>query len=316
MGELTEHDPDTAAPCRICGGSTRAPFTRTPAPYEVTTCLTCGLGETTPLPPAEELRALYVGDYAADHGRKFGPFIEFGRRAFIRTLAKRISRRAGPGGRVLDIGCGDGKLLRALAELGYECTGTEVNPRVHEGLPDGIEVNVAAGGLAETEFATGSFRIVVLRHVLEHLPEPLDTLREVRRIIAPEGSLVIAVPNLASWQARLMREHWFHLDLPRHLFHFTPSALERALVHTGFRVERTSHFSLEQNPYGWLQSGLTAGGGRWQTLYDQLRSAQARRPEALVLAMAVAAMPLCVGLGTVESLVGAGGTIETWARPS
>ena len=303
-------------PCQICGATERVPFTRNAARFGVVTCRGCGLGETRPSPPPDELRSLYVGDYAAEHARKFGPFIEGGRRAFVRALAKRIARRAGPGGRVLDVGCGDGKLLRALATLGYECSGTEVNPRVREGLPADIEVHVAASGLAEAGFAERSFRIVILRHVLEHVAEPIETLREVRRIIAPDGMLIIAVPNLASWQARLTREHWFHLDLPRHLFHFDPTTLERALVKTGFRMDRLSHFSLEQNPYGWLQSGLTAGGGRWKTLYDQLRSAQARKPEALVLAMAVAATPFCVALGTLESIAGVGGTIEAWARPS
>lgn len=318
MGEgrrLHNLDPEAKIPCQICGSPDRVPFTRRAARFEVTTCRGCGLGETTPPPPAEELRSLYVGDYAAEHARKFGRFVERGRRAFVRAQARRIARRAGRGGHVLDVGCGDGKLLAALAALGYDCSGTEINPRVHEGLPASIAVRLVAGGLAEAGFASRSFRIVVLRHVLEHLPDPLETLREVRRIIAPGGTLIVAVPNLASWQARLTREHWFHLDLPRHLFHFTPSSLGRALARTGFRVERTSHFSLEQNPYGWLQSGLTAAGGRWGTLYDQLRSAQDHKPEALVLALALATMPLCMALGTVESLMGAGGTIETWARP-
>jgi len=285
-------------------------------PYGVTTCRGCGLGETTPRPLAADLRSLYVGDYAAEHARKFGGIIERGRRTFVAALARRIARRTAARGRVLDIGCGDGKLLTALAALGFECAGTEINPRVREGLPTGIDVRVVTGGVAHAGLPAQAFDVVVLRHVLEHLPNPIETLHEVRRIIKPAGTLVIAVPNLASWQARLTRDHWFNLDLPRHLFHFTPAALGRALTESGFRLERLSHFSFEQNPYGWLQSGLTAAGGRWSTLYDQLRLAQARRPEALVLAAAVAVMPACVALGTLESLARAGGTIEAWARPT
>jgi SAM-dependent methyltransferase len=261
------------------------------------------------------LHSLYVGDYASERARKFGGFIERGRRAFVGALARRIARRTGARGRVLDIGCGDGKLLAALAARGFECTGTELNPRVREGLPAGIDVRVVTGGVTQAGLPAQAFDVVVLRHVLEHLPDPFETLHEVRRIIKPEGTLIIAVPNLASWQARRTREHWFHLDLPRHLYHFSPNTLGRALEHSGFRLERMSHFSFEQNPYGWLQSGLTAAGGRWSTLYDQLRLAQARRPEALVLAAAVAMMPVCVALGTLESLARAGGTIEAWARP-
>jgi len=216
------------------------------------------------------------------------------------------------------VGCGDGKLLVALAEQGFACTGVELNERVGERLPPGGAIRVSVGPLEQAAFPAAHFRIVVLRHVLEHLRDPLGTLAEIRRVLAADGRLVIAVPNLASWQARFARQHWFHLDLPRHLFHFTPATLARALAQSGFRVTRVSHFSYEQNPYGWLQSAFNKAGGRWSALYYQIRapgSAHAQPPRPLVIAAATALMPACVALATVESLAGAGGAIEVEAEP-
>lgn len=305
--------------CPLCRAHATVPFTRIAGPYRVVVCPTCGLGRTEPHPPDAVLRALYEGEYTSPEARKFGGPIETVRRFFVRALARRIARRAGPHGRVLDVGCGDGKLLVALAAHGFEGTGIELNPRVDERLPPGSRIRIFVGSLADAGLPPASFHVVVLRHVLEHLDDPLAALREVRRLVAPGGTVVVAVPNLASWQARLARDQWFHLDLPRHLWHFTADTLARMLEQTGFRVRTMSHFSYEQNPYGWLQSLFNLAGGRWGALYYQIRapgSAHAQRPRLGVIAAATTLMPACVALAVVESAMGRGGAIEAWAEPA
>lgn len=304
--------------CPLCGTPDAEPFTREPGPYRVVVCRSCGLGRTEPQPPDTVLEPLYRGEYMSADARKFGGPVEAVRRVVVRALAARIARRIGGHGRVLDVGCGDGKLLVALAKHGFTGTGVELHSRVGERLPPGSGIDVVVGTLEQARFPARSFRVVVLRHVLEHLRDPLGTLTEVRRVIQPGGHLVIAVPNLASWQARVSRDRWFHLDLPRHLFHFTPASLERALERTGFTTRSISHVSLEQNPYGWLQSGFNAAGGRWGALYYQIRaegSAHAQPARPLVIAAATALMPACILLATVESIARRGGAIEAWSQP-
>ncbi|MEO6027494.1 MAG: class I SAM-dependent methyltransferase [Candidatus Binatia bacterium] len=306
------------APCQLCGTRGVAPYTREPGEYRVVVCTECGLGRTEPQPPDGILEPLYKGEYTSADARKFGGPIEAVRRFFVRALARRIARRIGGHGGVLDVGCGDGKLLVALAAEGFRGTGVELHSRVDERLPPGSTIKVFVGTLEQARFPDASFRVVILRHVLEHVRDPLATLTEVRRLIEPGGHLVIAVPNLASWQSRVSRHRWFHLDLPRHLFHFTPASLALALERTGFRVARLSHFSFEQNPYGWLQSAFNAAGGRWGALYHQIRargSAHAQPARPLVIAAATALMPVCVTLATIESAAGHGGAIEAWAQP-
>jgi SAM-dependent methyltransferase len=83
---------------------------------------------------------------------------------------------------------------------------------------------------------SGSFDAVTLWHSLEHLHQPIDVLRNIRRLLAPGGICVLAVPNAGSPQARRDGASWFGYDVPRHLWHFTPATLTRLLDQTGFVV--------------------------------------------------------------------------------
>ena len=86
---------------------------------------------------------------------------------------------------------------------------------------------------------------MTLSHTLEHVDDPVALLAEVRRVTKPGGRIAIAVPNVHSFLARLLREHWLGLETPRHLVNFSPLALHTTLVKAGLRVE-----SLEASPRG------------------------------------------------------------------
>src|SRR5262249_3479382 len=148
--------------------------------------------------------------------------------------------------------------------------------------------------------ADSSFDAVVIWHVLEHLSDPRAALLKARAILKPGGLLMVAVPNLASWQAAATGPAWFHLDVPRHYFHFRTGVLTRLIEETGFAVEETSHFNFEQNAYGWMQSLLNRVGFRANLLYDLLKDPHARtvaRPfaeEPLQALATLASLPLVV----------------------
>ncbi|MFQ5730884.1 MAG: class I SAM-dependent methyltransferase, partial [Planctomycetaceae bacterium] len=150
-----------------------------------------------------------------------------------------------------------GDALTAAVESGFETHGFEISRTAAEGLDPRVHLTIA-GGLRDAAYPSDHFDLVILWHVLEHLPDPQDTLEEVRRILTPGGRLALAVPNFSSLQARLFGPAWFHLDLPRHLYHFPAGALQRLSIECGFHVERVDHLSLRQNPFGWVQSALNA----------------------------------------------------------
>jgi 2-polyprenyl-3-methyl-5-hydroxy-6-metoxy-1,4-benzoquinol methylase len=205
------------------------------------------------MPSPDRLRALYPEEYYGGPGRKFQPLIE----RLVRAVGERhtsfLSRELTTGARILDLGCGRGVILGALAEQGFEVHGLEISAEAARGADPRAEIRIAEN-LTDAEYRTASFDQVIIWHVLEHINDPVGTLREVHRILKPGGRLIVAVPNFSSLQARCTGAAWFHLDLPRHVYHFPLPALRQLLTLTGFHVRSVHHFSLRQNPFGWIQS--------------------------------------------------------------
>ena len=223
----------------------------------VVVCRTCGLGTLVPQPSADQIAAYYPHEYYGSGGRKFVGIVERLTRFVGARHTRFLAQRLKHGARVLDVGCGRGITLNALAQAGFEVHGFEVVRHAVEGIDRRIHVKIAAS-LVEAAYPDEFFDEVVLWHVLEHVPDPRTIVREVHRILRPSGMLVVAVPNFSSLQARVSGATWFHLDLPRHLYHFHIEALRRLIGELGFTCHSEHHFSLRQNPFGWVQSALNA----------------------------------------------------------
>ena len=143
-------------------------------------------------------------------------------------------------------------LLQHLRDLGCECYGTERAEFPDDGHLDGIEI--FKGSVAEGDYENDCFDAMVIWHVLEHLHDPLVTLDEITRITRKDGAVAIAVPNFSSLQSNWFESDWFHLDLPRHLYHFNVENLCQALTQRGYTIDSVNTCSLEQNIFGFVQS--------------------------------------------------------------
>lgn len=288
--------------------------------YGVRECPRCHRRALDPRPSPEALAHWYGPSYFGASTRKFvGPveaFVDLFRDGRAREAAGLLARRppaSGDRARVLDVGCGSGLFLAALAKRGFECHGTEfsddtaVRARALPGL------RVHTGPIDADTYAAGSFDLISVWHVLEHLGDPDELLRHCARWLRPGGALMLAVPNIDSWQARLFRGAWFHLDPPRHFFHFGPGSLGSALAAAGFRVERMRHLSWEQNLYGVIQSALNSLGFPRDDLYETLKGNRplGSAPRDLVeVLLAGVLFPPAVLFTIVEAAFGHGGTIE------
>jgi len=143
-----------------------------------------------------------------------------------------------PGGRVLDVGCGAGVALEHLRTLGWKVEGADIDPAaVADARSRGFDVH--EGDLTSLQLRAASFDAITMRHVIEHVYEPLSLIRECLNLLKPGGRLVLVTPNAESFLLRRYSSNWIGFDLPRHLHIFTLSALTRLVAQAGLELDRS-----------------------------------------------------------------------------
>ena len=299
--------------CPICGATLDHELAgirdrATGETFRVLLCGRCGSGVTDPVPPS--LDRYYPARY-----RRWSPIAAAVlHRLYVGRVAGWRSRLP-PTGRALELGAGTGWMLRAIRELGWTAFGSERTPAAGEVARRASGSPVFVGELAAVR-EDADLDLVIMFHVLEHLADPVGALRDVATRLRPDGMLILGLPNFASWQSRVFGRHWLHLDVPRHLCHFTPASIERALHDTGFRPLRIDHRSIEHDPLGWVQSALDRIGFEQQLLLRIITGAE-RRSGVVIAALAVIlAIPL-LAIGTAAAVVSwaarRGAVMEVWA---
>jgi len=127
------------------------------------------------------------------------------------------------------------------------------------------------GKLGANDFPHNNFDAITLFQVFEHLTDPKNTLDIVSRMIKPKGILIISFPNIDSFQSRIFKGKWLHLDPPRHLFFFKPDDFFAEMKKYGFNLINQSHYSIEYNPYGMQQSILNCINKKRDVLYEYIK---------------------------------------------
>lgn len=146
------------------------------------------------------------------------------------------ARRAGESGRVLDIGCGNGAWLRLAQDAGWQAAGVEPDPVARgEAEKTGLEVRHLVDDWLDQP---GSFDVVTMSHVIEHVHDPLALLRVTHSLLRPGGQIFVDTPNIDAVGHKLYGPDWRGLEPPRHLVLFNRASLSDALERTGFRKVR------------------------------------------------------------------------------
>jgi methionine biosynthesis protein MetW len=245
-------------------------------------------------PGGSWLRNLYGAIQHAYWSRRFGyPTGETTQKQWLALLAYLHPGRreemdsavmylpAQPGGKILDVGCGNGARLKLLRALGWNAEGIEVDSAAvrrcaEQGLP------VKHGPLHEQGFAPSTFDAIVMNHVIEHVVEPQALLEEIRRVLVPAGTLVITTPNTASWGHRQFQGNWVALDPPRHLHLFNLQTLQE-LVHRAHLTVQDARTTIRGAAWIFLASRAICRHGRFSMTEVTPRS-QRRRGRVMELA--------------------------------
>jgi len=176
------------------------------------------------------------------------------------------------GGALLDIGCNSGAFLRALKGPGWQLHGVEISPEEARKARTSAGADVFVGDPLEAPYQPESFDVITCFHTLEHVYQPRELLRKILIWLRPGGILYLTLPNIDSWEASIFRSYWYGLELPRHLFHFSPSSLERATEAVHLRTikletrdtfsEHSLHYVFEvlARFWGMPMANLAAGG--------------------------------------------------------
>ena len=264
--------------CKLCGCNRRKIvltncqdyLENTPGKFTIAQCNRCGLFYLNPRPTMEELTSCYTCEYYAyqkpdltkmkkrlsklknfpfqgilkerfhypiqhDHSLLKKALIRFAF-FFCRPLFRGVLEFRGDG-RVLDIGCGGGLHLWFLKNLGWESWGLEISPQASQ-VAQTLGINVFCGELPQANLPSQYFDIIRMNHVLEHLHSPEAYLKEIKRILKPEGICLVRIPNIRSLNYPVFKKYWAGLDVPRHLYSFSPTTLKALFDKFGFETKR------------------------------------------------------------------------------
>ena len=303
------------AGCRVCGSAEQGRVLFPAADYitgerfTVRRCDACGCAMTVPQPRAME--RFYPRRY-----RRYSRLTTACLTRLYRWRVRGWAKRLGRPGDALEVGCGGGWMLQALRERGWSVVGTERSVESASEAASGKRLPVFVGALDALRPGP-RFDVVILFHVLEHLEDPVAALRSCAGLLRPGGRVVVAVPNWGSWQARFFGPAWFHLDVPRHLWHFSPRTLSRALEASRLRMEDVSFASFEHDPYGWVQSALNRMGFPHNLLTELIMGggSHGTAPAAVALMGVIGALLVVPSLllSAASWVARSGAVMEAWS---
>ena len=181
---------------------------------------------TYPKPSLEELPSYYESEDYISHtdGKRslFEKLYQFIKNIALKNKLKLINSQSQKG-KILDIGAGTGDFLVVAKKDGWEITGIEPGEK-----PRNIAIQKGVSFVNNlSDLADNSFDVITMWHVLEHVPDLDLQIKEIKRLIKPNGSILIAVPNFKSFDANYYGKFWAAFDVPRHLWHFSKTAIEK-----------------------------------------------------------------------------------------
>ena len=257
--------------CPVCGSEILDPFISgkdyflTGEKFEIVKCRECGFRFTNPRPKAEELGKYYESaQYISHSDTRKGLF------AFVYQLVRKytLGRKLAliskflRNGEILDIGCATGQFLNYMSEHGWKATGIEPDDKTRDHAISQYGLQVFPEEKLNTMLKS-SFDVITMWHVLEHVSDLNGRMEQLKKILKPQGTLIIAVPNCDAYDAKKYGEYWAGYDLPRHLYHFTKSDIKTLAENFGFTIVNILPMRFDAFYVSLLSEKYKRGKMRW-----------------------------------------------------
>lgn len=197
---------------------------------------------TNPQPTESEINKYYESEEYNSHSEKsnslFDKIYEFVRVINIKNKYSIIEKNIDTKGNILDIGCGTGDFLEFCKSKKWNIHGIEPNKKAREISEKKINIDINPNTSIK-KLPDESFDVITMWHVLEHRYDIIDTIKNLKRIIKPNGIIIIALPNYKSFDAKYYKRYWAAYDVPRHLFHFSRKTIDYIFQKNNLFLKKT-----------------------------------------------------------------------------
>ncbi|MDH5358582.1 MAG: class I SAM-dependent methyltransferase [Gammaproteobacteria bacterium] len=264
--------------------------------YDYFSCTNCKALFQHPMPTLEEINSFYPSDYSVfdqkAQVRKISPFKQamfWCKHGYTQLkpswLYKLLATLLSPlytldkpdyieNGKLLDVGCGNGRYLTTMRSLGWDVQGVELSENGLKVCQE-AELRVHHGDLLSAKFPADTFDVITVRHVIEHIREPHPFMKELARILKPGGKLIIETPNSNALGRAFLGANWFANEVPRHLILFSPDNLirlakEYGLKKASLRLDSTPKIFLNSIDYIIDNKNKPSNKVRWKRSLSRL----------------------------------------------
>ena len=258
---------ETITECPVCGENSFKPFLVckdylvSEQNFAIQQCQTCSFRLTNPRPGADSIGAYYKSEQYVSHNDKSSGLVNAAyrlvRKYTLQSKLNLINELNGRRGKILDVGCGTGAFLGSCQKGGWQVTGVEPDPEARTVAANKLGADVKPDLKALIEMQP--FDIISLWHVLEHIPDLNESITILHKLLANQGTLLIAVPNSDSYDAQHFKQFWAAYDVPRHLHHFTPSTIEHLFKKHGLLLTDKRPMVFDAFYIAMLSTGYQAG---------------------------------------------------------
>lgn len=234
--------------CPVCGNAASnkifsvKDYTVSQLMFEVVECTQCSHRFTHEIPNLDEIGAYYKSDQYISHTDSsqglLNKVYQFVRNISLVSKRELIEQSTGQKkGNLLDYGCGTGAFLNEMKTAGWNIAGIEPDAGAMDKAIQLTGANIQSPAFLST-LESERFDAITLWHVLEHVHTLHETIDQLKALLKPGGTLIIAVPNYTSYDARYYKNYWAAYDVPRHLYHFSPMSMQKLISSHGMTVEK------------------------------------------------------------------------------
>ena len=307
---MTKEIQHQSNPCPLCGNVAVYHFLRAPdrfhwrsEEFDLLRCETCSCVWLADPPRPDDMGRHYDEDYHA-------AIMAAGENS-VSSRWQRQRRKISEykqSGNILDIGCSSGAFLGTMKANSWKLYGIEMEAATAQRARATTGAEVFVGDAVAAPFAAESFDVITCFDLLEHVYDPREFLTKVRVWLKPDGIIYVALPNIDSWESKTMGSYWFGLELPRHLFHFSPKSLRFVMKSLGF-----SEVSVQTPPTTYLERSVSYVGSSAMEAFG-MSPVPMSKPRRFSIPYRIVRKAVRVSLvapfGKVASWAGTGGCIE------